>query len=277
MSTDLFGLGTFVSNASNYMGTGHSVRQQEREEQETDYLRRERLGIQSRIEGAKAAGIHPLVAMGFQAGPGPTTVLGGVREASQSARFGDDEPAPQTAPAAETTSEDQDRINKANVRIAEANADQAELATHEAYRKLATQPGQAIPVVESATTPLPTYGGNLRSGVKLKPDEVTASRASAGLGAALTAGIHPGSTDFRLPIGKHGRTVRLPSGKLAESLEDLDALKLLITAQMNMGMGWDAIKNDIPWAFRGALQDLRKAVGLPPVKQRRGRGATGSW
>lgn len=275
MSWAAMGMGAFdtlVSNSSDAWGTGKSARNRKQDEEHALYLKREREGIVSRVEGAKAAGIHPLVAMGFQGGPGPITHMSH-QTSSPSPSY---EPTPSMQTPEPPTSEDQDRINKANVRIAEANADQAELAAHMAYRNLATQPGQAIPAVNTQE-PMPTSPSNLRRGIKLVPDEVTASRSSAGLGAALTAGTHPGGSDFTVPIGKYGRKLRLPSGKLAESLEDQEIAKNLITLQMNAPAAWDALKNDLPWAVRGYLQDLRKAVGLPPAGKRRRGGATGSW
>lgn len=223
-----FGFGTLISNLSNKTGTGYDVRQQERGEQHDDYIKREREGIQARVEGAKAAGIHPLVAMGFQGAPGPSSVIGGVREASNVGLEHLGSSSPSTPQDSSALSEDQERINKARVRQEEANADLAEITAHNAYRNLANQPGQGIPVLTDQQ-PMPTSPRNLRSGIKLTPDEVTASRSSAGLGSALTAGVHPGGTDFTVPIGKYGRSIRLPSGKLAESLEDLDALKLLLS------------------------------------------------
>lgn len=277
-----FGFGTLVSNASNVWGTGNKLRQKERGEQHADYLRREREGIVARVEGAKAAGLHPLVAMGYQASAGPSTVLGGDRgPANMGMENLGQERAPVAPGGPPGPTEDEERISKANVRIAEARAEEAEVAAHNAIRALANQPGQAIPIVDPEGN-MYTNSGNLqpglRRGVKLEPDKVTASRGPSSLPAALTAGIHPGGTEFKVPVGKHGRTIRLPSGKLAESLEDQEILKNIITLQMNSPAAWDAIKNDVPWAVRGYLQDLRKAVGLPPTrKSRRGSGATGSW
>lgn len=275
MSWAAMGMGAFdtlVSNSSDAWGTGKSARNEKQEEEHNLFLKREREGISARVEGAKAAGIHPLVAMGYQAGPGPITHMSH-QTSSPSPSY---DSAPSMPTSEPPTSEDQDRINKANVRIAEANADQAELSAHMAYRNLATQPGQAIPVVNTQE-PSYTSPSNLRRGIKVKPDEVTASRSSGGLGVALTAGTHPGATDFQVPVGRNPRTLRLPSGKLAESLEDLDVVKTLLVLQMNAPAAWDAIKNDIPWSTRGYLQDLRKAVGLPPAGKRRRGGATGSW
>lgn len=234
-----FGFGTLVTNLSNYMGTGHSVRQQERDEQMSDYLQREKMGIQSRVEGAKAAGIHPLVAMGFQAGPGPSTVVGGVREASHMGMDNmGEEPQPQapsSAPAA--VSEDQDRINKARVRQEEAQADIVELQAHEAYRKLATQAGQPIGVMDtggagatpsSLTSPFNLAPGKagaaLKPGVAVKPDEVIAGKGGR------TAGTHQAGSRIELP---NGETWDIPSAFAAEGLEDLDAAKYYLLWQLN--------------------------------------------
>lgn len=231
-----FGFGTLVTNLSNYMGTGHSVRQQERDEQMSDYLQREKMGIQSRVEGAKAAGIHPLVAMGFQAGPGPSTVVGGVREASH---MGMEELGNEPPPQALSSKEDpnagvQTRILEATARTREAEAELAEIQAHNAMRALATQPGQPIGILNgepnpsSVTSPLnlaPNKGiATLKPGIKLKPDEVTAGKGG------LTAGTHQAGSTIELP---NGETWNIPSSMANEGLEDLDLAKYYLLWQLN--------------------------------------------
>lgn len=253
-----FGFGTLVTNLSNYMGTGHSVRQQERDEQMSDYKQREREGIQARVEGAKAAGIHPLVAMGFQAGPGPSTVVGGVREASNMGMENlGNEPAPSSPSApASTNTEAETRILEATARTREAEAELAEINAHNAMRALANQPGQAIgvldgpPTASSLTSPLnlsPNKGAaTLKPGIKLKPDEVTMGKGG------VTAGTHQAGSQIELP---NGETWRIPSSMVSEGLEDLDLAKYYLLWQLNK----DKLLNE----FKDYSDKARKATPKP--------------
>lgn len=253
-----FGFGTLVTNLSNYMGTGHSVRQQERDEQMSDYLQREKMGIQSRIEGAKAAGIHPLVAMGFQSGPGPSTVVGGVREASHMGMddMGSSEPVPTTPSSPPVNAETETRILEATARTREAEAELAEINAHNAMRALATQPGQAIGILNgepnpgAITSPLnlaPNKGiASLKPGIKLKRDEVTMGKGG------LTAGTHQAGTKLELP---NGETWNIPSSLAAEGLEDLDLAKYYLLWQLN--------KDQILGNFKSLSDSVRRNTPTP--------------
>lgn len=250
-----FGFGTLVTNLSNYMGTGHSVRQQERDEQMADYKQREREGIQARVEGAKAAGIHPLVAMGFQAGPGPSTVVGGVREASHMGmdNLGEEpSPQPNSVPAAPTVSETDTRIAEATARRTEAEAELAEINAHNAMRALASQPGQPIGMLSGEPNPSALTSGlnlipgkkpktSLKPGIKLKPDEVTMGKGG------LTAGTHQAGTTIELP---NGETWNIPSSLASEGLEDLDLAKYYLMWQMNRNQILESLQNAPGEAYR---------------------------
>lgn len=224
MSWAAFGMGALsklTGNLSDTYGSGNKLRDEKREEARDDYLFNERMGIQARVEGAKAAGLHPLAALGFQAGASPSAVIG-----ADPIPYSHSE-SPRPAPRDPTL----DRLNQANARIAEARADREELETHDAYRRyangvhsLGSQPGNP------PQTPMPTSEANLtssaevRPGVKIKPDEVT-----SGTGGR-TAGVHQGFTDVELP---GGMTITVPSDKVSEALEDMEMLKYGLTAYAN--------------------------------------------
>lgn len=61
-------LNQLFMNTSNRIGTGASLRRQQLREQERQVRKEAAAGIIGRVEGAKAAGIHPLVAMGSNVG-----------------------------------------------------------------------------------------------------------------------------------------------------------------------------------------------------------------
>lgn len=222
-----------IGNLSDTYGTGKGLRDEKREEEMGDYLERERRGIQARVEGAKAAGLHPLVALGYQSGPGPSSVVGGGGLGGTYSGGGDSGTLESPPPKAELT-EDQDRMNKARVREAEANAELAEINAHNAMRALATQPGQPIGTMvgpsstSAVTSPLNLVkdapGAALKPGIKLKPDEVTMGKGG------VTAGTHQAGTAIELP---NGETWRIPSTLAAEGLEDLDLAKYYLLWQLN--------------------------------------------
>lgn len=68
-------LNQLFMNTSNRIGTGASLRRQMLREQERQTRLEAAAGIVGRVEGAKAAGIHPLVAMGSNVG-GATLPIG---------------------------------------------------------------------------------------------------------------------------------------------------------------------------------------------------------
>jgi len=224
-----FGFGMLeklATNSSDIWGTGNKLRDTQREENMDDYLQRERMGIQARVEGAKAAGLHPLVAMNYQGGNSPSTLVGGSQLPNSSGyqRVAAEKPDPTAQ-----------RINEANARIAEANADKAELDTHIAYRNLATQPGNGPGIVPDAPakgSSLPTEPGNrvsankLKAGVVVKPDEVVSSVGG------ITSAQRPGMTVYNVP-GVDG-SILLPSNDLSQSLEDDTILKSFLTFMANM-------------------------------------------
>lgn len=263
-----------IGNLSDTYGTGKALRDDKREEEMGDYLERERRGIQSRVEGAKAAGLHPLVALGYQSGPGPSSVVGGGGLGGSYSGGGGSGTVEGASPSAQLT-EDQDRMNKARVRQAEADADLAELNAHEASMKmahgsLANQPGNPPPVIQTLPTEAANQvPGGLVKGIKVVPNEIQSSTGGQ------VQGVQPGAEKVNVP--GYG-TWNMPSKALNEKLEDAELLKILAILGLNRGKLGQFLTDDVPWAFKGYLGDLRERVGLPrSTKRGRRGGATGSW
>lgn len=227
MSWAAFGagaLGRLVGNLSDTYGTGDTLREKQRKENEADYLTRERQGIIARVEGAKAAGLHPLVAMNYQGGNSPTQVIG----SDPVVPAGDFRDEPKSDPNI-------DRYNAARARLAEAEATKAERDLAASNSALATQPGQPKGVITSDAN------AGLGSSVTIKPDEVVAGRGGH------TAGTHQGMTRFEFPGIAGG--LSLPSAASSQALEDLEALKYGAILSAN----WDRLLN--------ALRELNEKAG----------------
>lgn len=274
MSFAAFGLGALdklVTNLSDTYGTGAKLRSEQREEANADYLMRERMGIQARVEGAKAAGLHPLVAMNYQGGNSPSTIVGGSQPLNSGAYRSDSEAK---------SDPNIDRINAANARRAEAEADMAELSAHNAYRALATQPGNPSPTVGTGGQ-MPTESANLKPsggtipGVKLVPNEILSSKAG------LTTGVHPGATEIKVP--GYG-TWTVPSDMLNKSFEDVELLKYLAMLGLNRGRLWNFVTQDIPASVPSFLKDLDRLTGADRLGKyrkdawkKKPSGVGGSW
>ncbi|AZL83031.1 DNA pilot protein [Apis mellifera associated microvirus 47] len=247
-------LGKLATNLSDTYGTGDTLREHQRKEAESDYLARERQGIVARVEGAKAAGLHPLVAMNYQGGNSPSAIIGGSAPPVYPG-------GPDREPVAQERDPNIDRYNAARARLAEAEATKAELDLARSQRALATQPGQPIPVLPTSPANFSTGGLTLKPGVTLKPDEVT-----AGVGG-LTAGTHPGVTDFEMPWGS---TWSLPSDKLSQALEDLEFAKYYAILRANAPRLWQEFVSQFPTSeSKREIESLRKRY--PP------RGTPGKW
>lgn len=215
MSFAAFGmgmLGKLATNLSDTYGSGEKLRETQRKENQADYLERERLGIVSRVEGAKAAGLHPLVALGYQGGNSPTSVIGS-----------SEPPVVQMEGRREERDPNIDRYNAARARLAEAEATKAERDLAASNRALVTQPGQPIGVLPTSPRNL-SKSGKVKAGVKVVPDEVV-----SGVGG-ITAGTHPGMSEVESP-GVPG--FRLPSQAASQQMEDMDLLKYWLTYKAN--------------------------------------------
>jgi len=243
-------LGKLATNLSDTYGTGNTLRAKQREEAQGDYLERERLGIQAKVEGAKAAGLHPLAALGAQSSNAPSTIIGG---SDVPATF-----APEPQPGKHDPNID--RYNAARARLAEAEATLAERNLAASTARLATQPGNGPGV-------LPTSSANLRSsklkpGIIVKPDEVT-----AGVGG-VTAGTHPGMTAVESPGVDN--PFMLPSTQASQQMEDMDLLKYWLTYKANQETVHRTLLD--MWPGRIAERKLREFI-----ESRRARDYLENW
>lgn len=255
---------TLVSNSSDAWGTGKSARNEKQEEEHNLFLKREREGIVARVEGAKAAGLHPLVGMGYQAGPGPITHMSH-QTSSPSPSY--DPPPPST----EAPDENITRYNAARARLAEAQATQAERDLDASQRRLATQPGQPTPLLD-------THSANRSNpNVRVKPADVTAGSKG------FEAGVHQALARVEVAPGRY---LNVPTGKLKEALEDNELAGSVALAIANRHALGSYFTQDIPAAlgFTGPRIKLNPArdAYIPKYaprfqKRRRSGGATGSW
>lgn len=221
------------------------------------YDYQERTGIMSRVEGAKAAGLHPLAALGYQSAGTPATYIPGDSGGGGGALSNYRGASPV----------DQD-MRQAQLRLINAQADDAEARAQASRAALATQPGQ--PPVRMPTDPanrMPGQPNGLRPGITVKPDEVTAGMRG------LTAGTHQAATDFRIP---GGQTWSLPSSNAAASLEDMGLLKYYLLYLSNKDRLTKFLSEDIPWSI-GLDPRKGKFLSNQITNKKRSGGATGSW
>lgn len=230
-------LGKLATNLSDTYGTGKGLRNEQREEAHRDYLAREREGIQAKVEGAKAAGLHPLAALQGSSSNAPTQIIGASQAPTSHA------PQPQSAPSDPNI----DRYNAARARLAEAEATAAERSLAASTARLASQPGNGPGVLPTSTA---NYRGGLKSGVVVKPDEVT-----SGVGG-VTAGTHPGMTAVESPGVEN--PFMLPSTQASQQMEDMDLLKYWLTYKANQ----ETVNRTLldMWPGRLAEKKLRSLV-----------------
>lgn len=234
-------LGKLATNLSDTYGTGNTLRAKQREEATGDYLERERLGIQAKVEGAKAAGLHPLAALQGSSSNSPTQIIG----ASEAPRS--------HAPLPQSPERDPviDRYNVARARLAEIEADDAERRFRAGVTRLATQPGNGPGVLPTSSSNYASPSSRrLKPGVVVKPDEVT-----AGIGG-VTAGTHPGMTAVESPGVDN--PFMLPSTQASQQMEDMDLLKYWLTYKANQ----ETIHRELLdlWPGRWAEKKLRSFV-----------------
>lgn len=234
------------SNLSDTYGTGNTLRRQQREEAQGDFLERERLGIQARVEGAKAAGLHPLVAMGYQSGNSPSTIIGGSDSGSQ-----------YVVPE-KTSREPQDpnlaKYNAANARLAEARANQAELDYENALvasrKTLSGQPGNP-PAVSLPTEPENRTPALTARGVKVVPNQIVSSINGT------ESGVQPTGANLR---GTDGLLYKGLSDNALKQTEDMELLRLGLFAYLNRNNILDKIGfNDARMTYRMWLQKMDQA------------------
>lgn len=200
-------LNLLIGNLSADHGTTDMKNEHQRKDALHDYQEMEQKGIMSRVAGAKAAGLHPLAALGFQAGASPTMSVGGGDMPPIQTNFGKDPNDPN------------DAFRNAQIRLMHAQADEAESRARGANYAIANQPGNAPP-----TASLPTEDANLRSngqgqvlkGIKVVPNEIQASANGK------TIGVHPGQTDINDPL--LGRVTGM-SEQMLKQTEDMELLR----------------------------------------------------
>lgn len=177
-----FGISTAVQNFSNLYGTGKKLKEIDRNNANQDYLMREREGIQARVEGAKAAGLHPLAALGFQSGSSPSIPVGtDVAPGSFSGAFKGK--GPQV---------DQEMRN-AQIRLMNAQAANYETeAMQRSTQRLATQPGNP-PAYPTDPDNLTQGQGSNINGVRVKPNEIVSSFNGTEVGTQPTLATGRGS------------------------------------------------------------------------------------
>lgn len=201
-------------------------------------LKYDRESIMARVEGAKAAGIHPLAAMGMSPSQWnpvvPQSSGNSVNNAlSEGVRAG----------ANAYLQRPQDLRTPEQKRADVANADLAELNVLAAQQKLAAQPGNPPPLVRepSARQDLAVAPGN----------------------AGRTEGYKP---LWQRHIDEDGRIWYSPSESFAESVSDLPvALQAVMAARNAQELAHWQSTRDVDWQRR------RGALSVPRF---RGRAAT---
>lgn len=268
-----------IENSSNRWGTGSLNKEQDRKDYRYDTLELERQGIGAKVDGARAAGIHPLAVLGNVGGysaamPAGSASFSGTTRGMGTQPANTGRTAPELTPDQVENNRLQNELLRAQIRTQDATAENIEYDAHEkmmnlANGRLATQAGQA-PAVRGLTDrdniiegqgTSPRAGlqdGRLKPGIDLKKNEVLMAGPNG-----LTIGTHPGATDIRIPLGNRSVKLRVPSEKASEAMEDMELLKYGAIASMNAdriipGL-WDFASKDVPWALRGWWDDYTKA------------------
>lgn len=190
-------------------------------------------GLMARVEGAKAAGIHPLVALG--GGMGGSSIVGG---------GGGGSPVPIS----------EDRVDPDIARYNSARADLAELEVV-AQRRLASQPGNQ-------------GGGMVMDVSKVVPSEITSAARGIPFRTAGPAG--PFGTDYvyRNPFTGEPVVGQLPSKDVSEPLEGMGEFwKAIIGTPMGGRFLWDAM---VPDSAKSWLFDLHDRMKEPSEFGHRG-------
>lgn len=266
-----------IENSSNRWGTGQLNKEQDRKDYRYDTLELEREGIGAKVDGARAAGIHPLAVLGNVGGYSATIPAGSASFSGTMRGAGSqDAPSARTpaGPDPETSALQKDYL-RAQIRTQDAIALSTEYDAQQkmlqmAEGRLATQPGQA-PALRSLTDRDNIIGGQgtslkagwkdgrLKPGIDLKNNEILAASPSG-----VTVGTHPGASEIRFPLGGTNRSIklRMPSQPANDALEDLELGKYGAIAAMNADKVLAGVKDfftsDIPWALRGFIEDYSR-------------------
>lgn len=167
-------------------------------------IRHEQASFMGRVDAARAAGIHPVAALGATTGQSPVVSSGsGASEFSYSV-----EPNPQKDPAI-------DRYNRARASLAELDLQERQFEASQ--RRLASQAGNPPASWEVS----PGVSGNGQPAIELEPVKLL-PQVSPG----LTPGVHPGSETWRDPVGG---IYQRPAGAQAEQSEVTNIVRDLST------------------------------------------------
>lgn len=267
----MFGLDAMVENFSNLFGTGDKVAERRRQDQIEDYKTMEGVGIQSKVAGAKAAGLHPLAVLGNVGSVAPSIPTGsapvsGVGESVQRALSKDSAVDKGIAEAQKQQIEQQARLTKLQADGQEIqNWEQLQLSNSQ--RRVAGQPGN--PPANMPKERENAVGNRDIPGVKTVPNEIKSSKGG------VTTGVQPSSTVVRIPTG-YGRSLKMnvPSGPLKDAGEDNPLALALATIMMNRERMGAFITDDIPLATRSLFEDASKAVGSWRDRFNQGRKGT---
>lgn len=244
-----------------------------RKESDTEWHRQAQMaqqGIQWKVADAKAAGIHPLYALGASTHSyQPQAVMSGgswqdvgrsigarVDQQREAARLAAAQAESQTArDAAELRTQQEHDSRMRTEALQRALLEKQLLGQPTASAaSLATQPGHGVAMPTSAANLFSSGVGGQRSmlkpGVAVKADEVTAGKGGR------TAGVHQGATDYELPLGGRGAArVTLPSEQVTEALEDMELAKYALMISLNRDRIANFFTSDIPWAVKGYADD----------------------
>lgn len=267
-----------IENSSNAWGTGQHNKEQDRKDYRYDTLELERQGIGAKVDGARAAGIHPLAVLGNVGGYSAPIPAGSASFSGTTRGLGESQPAKQTQPSADQVENNQlqNELLRAQIRTQDAVALSTEYDAQQkmldmANGRLATQPGQppalrgltdSDNIIEGQGTSLKGgwRNGKLRPGIDLKNNEILAASPQG-----VTVGTHAGASEIRFPLGGTNRSIklRMPSEKASEALEDLELAKYGAIAAMNadkVGTSFrDFFADDVPWALKGFFEDYKRA------------------
>lgn len=175
----MFGpVGTAIGMGADYLLKKRDARRNQ-EVMNDMAIQQEKRSIQGRVDAAKAAGIHPLVAMGAQGLGGPVVSAPSIDTGFMSFA---PEPRRQTTVSPDNRTDDQRRRDA-------AEADLAELQVEAARRRLATQPGNGgapnqmtgdNTIVPAEATPYPVQGVKIE-GQTLPPSATAKSYQTPGV------------------------------------------------------------------------------------------------
>lgn len=234
-STD-FGIGTLISNVSEMYGTGH-MRYMENLERRNEQAEFDRQRIApdmvAKVEAAKAAGIHPLVAFGSAPATG-SPILSST-------------PPPPQFQFQSSKGEDPNiaRYNRSRADLAEIEVDKARLDLAASQARLASQPGN--------------QGGAVDTGAYVvKPSEITSVARGVPYRTAGPPGAFETPFTFRNPVTEKGQAGNLPSKDVSEPMEALGEFWKAILGTPTAGkFVWDSM---FPDEWKGKLFDVLEAV-----------------